>query len=171
MTTRFLAQLPQDVQATLRRVSPLDWEGIDVQVQRLAHLDAAVPQSKAWTGLRYVVGRMRGNRQLRGALRVVGATIGQTIFIDPDFADWNTASGLALLAHERLHVEQQRTIPNFDNLYAEEQQFVRPNHPEDNPYERIAYETECRVYHALIAEGVPPGNWVPLGVAMGFCAG
>lgn len=171
MTTAFWAQLPEEAQRMLRTVSPLGWDGIDVQVQRLSHLEASVPQSKVWTGLRYVVGAMRGNRRIRGALRVVGATINQTIFIDPDFADWNTASGLALLAHERVHVEQQRTVPNFDELYAEAQAFVRPNHPEDNPYEMFAYQTECSVFHRLVAEGVPPGKWTPLGVAMGFCSG
>ena len=171
MTMPFFAQLPEEVQARLREISPMSWEGIDVQVQRLDHLAASVPQSKVGEGLKYVVGKMRGSRQLRGALRVVGATIGRTIYIDPDFADWNTASGLALLEHERVHVEQDRTIPNFEKLYAEAQRYVRPNHPEDNPYEMDAYQVECRTYYSLIARGNPPGHWVPLGVAMGFCAG
>lgn len=165
-----LAQLPEETQRILERVSPLSWDGIDVQVRRLNHLEASVPQSKVWGGLKYVVGRMRGSRQVRSALRVVGATIGGTIFIDPDFADWNTASGLALLAHERVHVEQDRTIPNFEKLYAEAQAQTPADRPWLNPYERIAYETECRAYYELLERGLPSGHWVPLGVAMGFCA-
>ena len=170
MTMQFFAQLPEDVQANLRRVSPLRWEGIDVQVQRLDRLSASVPQSKVWSGLRYVVGRMRGSRQVKGALKVVGATIGGTIFIDPDFADWNTASGLALLAHERVHVEQDRTIPDFDRLYAEAQVGVSPGRPWDNPYEMEAYCLEARTWYALTQQGMPSGNWLPLGVSLGFCA-
>ena len=168
MMMPLLAQLPGETQRMLRRVSPLDWEGINVRVQRLTGLEASIPQSKVWAGLRYVVGRMRG--RLKGALRAVGATIGETIYIDPDFSDWDTASGLALLAHERVHVEQKRTIPGFDELYAEAQGQTPGDRPWLNPYERIAYETECQVYYDLIAGGVPPGKWVPLGVAMGFCA-
>mgnify|MGYP001601771272 CR=1 FL=1 len=169
MTMLFFAQLPEETQRILRTVSPLGWDGIDVQVQPLTHLEASVPQSKVWSGLKHVVGPMRRAGRFMGALKVVGATIGETIFIHPDFANWDTASGLALLAHERVHVEQKRTIPGFDWLYAEAQQFVRQNHPEDNPYEMQAYQEECRVYNGLVAEGVPPGKWVPLGVAMGFC--
>lgn len=171
MMMPLLAQLPEETQRMLRMASPLDWDGIDVQVQPLTHLEASVPQSKVWGGLKYVVGKMRGGRQVKAALKVVGATIGGTIFIDPDFADWDTASGLALLAHERVHVEQDRTIPNFNELYAEEQAKTPGGLPWLNPYERVAYEVECQVYYDLIAEGVPPGKWVPLGVAMGFCAG
>mgnify|MGYP001558283201 CR=1 FL=1 len=169
MVMPLLAQLPVETQRMLRRVSPLDWEGIDVRVQRLTGLEASIPQSKVWRGLRYVVGGMRG--RLKGALRAVGATIGETIFIDPDFADWDTASGLALLAHERVHVEQKRTIPGFDQLYAEAQVGVHPGRPWDNPYEMSAYQVECSTYYRLVADGVPPGSWLPLGVAMGFCAG
>jgi hypothetical protein len=168
MTMPFFAQLPEETKRILERVSPLNWDGVDVRVQPLAGLGASVPQSKVWSGLRYVVGKMRG--RARSALRAVGATIGETIYIDPDFADWNTASGLALLAHERLHVEQKRTIPGFDELYAEAQAGVDPGRPWDNPYERVAYERECQVYYDLIAEGLPRGSWTPLGAAMGFCA-
>ena len=171
MTMPVFAQLPLETQRILERISPLRWDGVDVQVRPLTGLAAHVPQSKVWSGLRYVVGKMRGSRRSKGGLRAVGATVGETIYIDPDFADWNTASGLALLAHERLHVEQKRTIPRFEELYAEAQEGVSRGRPWDNPYERLAYERECAVYYRLIAEGVPPGNWVPLGVAMNFCAG
>jgi hypothetical protein len=171
MMMPFLAQLPEDTQRILEGVSPLSWDGIDVKVRPLTGLGAFVPQSKVWSGLKYVVGKMRGSRRSRAGLKAVGATIGETIYIDPDFADWNTAAGLALLAHERLHVEQKRTIPGFDELYAEAQATVHPQRPWENPYEMDAYQRECQVYYRLVAEGVPPGSWVPLGVAMGFCAG
>lgn len=167
MTMPFLAQLPLETQRTLERVSPLGWDGIDVRVQRLTGLEASIPQSKVWAGLRYVVGGMRG--RLKGALRAVGATIGETIYIDPDFADWTTASGLALLAHERIHVEQKRSIPGFDQLYAEAQAGVSPARPWDNPYEMDAYCVEAKTWYALTQQGMPPGNWLPLGVALGFC--
>ena len=170
MTMPFFAQLPLETQRTLERVSPLRWQGIDVQVRPLTGLGAFVPQSKIWSGPRYVVGRMRGSFWSRRSLRAVGATVGQTIYIDPDFADWNTASGLALLAHERLHVEQSLTIPNFEEQYAEAQEGVHPGRPWDNPYEMEAYQRECEVYYRLVSEGFPPGNWLPLGVAMNFCA-
>jgi hypothetical protein len=170
MTMPFLAQLPLETRRTLERVSPLNWNDVDVQVRPLTGLAANVPQSKVWSGLKYVVGKLRGSRQSKAGLKAVGATIGETIYIDPDFADWKTASGLALLAHERLHVEQARTIPNFDELYAKAQVGVNPQRPWDNVYERVAYERECQVYYDLIADGFPPGNWVPLGVAMNFCA-
>jgi len=165
----FLAELPEDTKQMLRTVSSLDWEGVDVQVQPLSGLTARVPQSRIWAGLIYVTGSMRGLRQIRSSLRAVGATIGQTIFIDPSFAKWNTAAGLALLVHERRHVEQKRTIPGFDDLYIEAQANVHPDRPWENPYEMDAYQEECRAYYDLLAKGVPPGNWVPLGVAMGFC--
>lgn len=171
MTMPFLAELPEGTKRILERVSPLNWEGIDVQVQPLTGLGAFVPQSKVWSGLKYVVGTMRGRRRSKAGLKAVGATIGETIYIDPDFADWNTASGLALLVHERKHVEQSRTIPGFDQLYAKAQATVHPQRPWENPYEMEAYCLEAETYYRLIEEGRPPGGWLPLAVAMGFCAG
>ena len=167
--TPFLAQLPEETRQVLERILPLDWDDIDVQVQHLTGLGATVPQSKVWSGLKYVVGRMRGNRGSKPALRVVGATIGETIYIDPDFADWDSASGLALLAHERLHVQQQRTIPNFAERYEEAQAGVSPGRPWENPYEMEAYCLEAEVWYGLTGMGMPAGKWVPLGVAMGLC--
>lgn len=166
-----LARLPDEARTILRQVLPLDWDGVDVRVQNLDGLEASVPQSKVWSGLQYVVGRLRGSRRSKGNLKIVGATIGQRIYIDPEFADWNTASGLALLAHERLHVEQERTIPNFEELYARAQDGVPPGRPWDNPYEFDAYCLEAEVFYGLIARGMAPGGWVPLGVTMGFCTG
>lgn len=169
MTMPFLAQLPLETRHILEGILPLDWEGIDVRIQPLTGLGAFVPQSKVWSGLKYVVGKMRGARQAKASLKAVGATIGETIYIDPNFAQWNTAAGLALLAHERLHVEQKRTIRNFDELYAEAQEGVAPGRPWDNPYEMEAYCLEAKTWHTLVQQGLPPGSWLPLGVSLGFC--
>ena len=167
--TPLLAQLPQEVQENLSAVLPLNWNGVDVRVQNLSGLESSVPQSKVWSGVQYVVGRLRGSLGSKGKLKIVGATIGQRIYIDPEFAEWNTASGLALLAHERLHVEQERTIPNFEELYARAQQGVSPGRPWENPYEYDAYCLEAKVFYRLIERGMAPGRWTPLGVSMGFC--
>lgn len=165
----FLAQIPTEVQQSLERETGLSYQDVDVRVERL-QLEARIagPASHASYGLRRVVGRLRG-RRTGSRLRVIGATIGHTIYIDPEYADWGTAAGQALLAHERWHLEQKRTIPNFDALYAEEEAQTHPDRPWENRYEYDAYLRECKVFAALMRRGMPQGGWIPLGVQIGLC--
>jgi len=120
------------------------------------------------------------------ALRAVATTIGYQVYVDPAYMDTDTAAGLSLLVHERVHVEQFQEIPDFlywYNVYAD----VTPHdRPWENPYEMEAYLRECEAYDWFLLhrhpidsncfeygcsgnDGYPPGNWMPLGYTMGFC--
>ena len=193
--TPFRAQLPNDIRSRLQQITNYTYDDVDVRVETINLASrVAVPFSMAlrssgrmrahaewngagnyrssspgvWTGMRRVTGRSRPKNNA-GGLKVVGATIGETIYIDPDYAEWHTAAGLALLAHERLHLDQVRNIPDFSYHYAMADAQTPANRPWENPYEYDAYLLECQVWHSLIQSGMPEGSWVPLGAAVGLC--
>lgn len=165
-----LAEIPNDVKESLRTVMDLQFTDVDVRVERVpASMIIGMPRAHAAVGLRRVVGRFRGGRRSAPGLKVIGATIGETIYIDPAYARWDTAAGQALLAHERLHLEQKRTIRNFDQKYAEEDARTPEERPWENPYEYAAYLLECKVFAKLLRKGMPQGSWIPLGAQIGLC--
>lgn len=178
-----LDQVPLDVQESLKQVFDLSFRDVDVRVEPIqVESSVPVPASRVSRrtarlygmrqprplGMRRVVGRFRGRRS-NSTLKVVGATIGETIYIDPAYAEWDSAAGQALLAHERLHLEQKRTIRNFDQLYAEQERVTPEDSPWENPYEYAAYLKECQVFYSLIKRGMPSGSWIPLGAQIGLC--
>jgi Domain of unknown function (DUF4157) len=162
-----LAQLPGGIQELLQEYVDMPMQEVDVRVEQV-QLEARVPASMARYGLKRVIGKYRG-RANNSSLKVVGATIGDIIYIHPDYAEWETAAGLALLAHEIRHVEQQQTIPNFLSLYQAEDAVTPSDRPWENRYEYEAYLRECQVWHDLIRKGYPRGSWVPLGAQVGIC--
>lgn len=152
--------VPSDVQQLLSPFLPggIPWEKVTITYEPLLETVASHPRTLA------TVLTARGRR-----LRTVGRSLGTSIQLDPDFGDLNTAAGLALLAHELRHQHQIATIPNFSDVYADEEWKTPPNRPWENPYEREAYRTECVAWHALVDAGWPPGDWLPLGVQVGLC--
>ena len=157
-----LAQLPEHIIQTIAPFTgPLPWQNIDLRVQR-------IPQGTV-APVHVVLAFNACHPHYPMALTAVSMTIGTDIFIDPAFADFNTAAGLSLLVHEAVHVRQFTTIPNFLVLYNQAEQWVPADRPWENPYELEAYMLECEAWHTFVADGVPRGNWVPLGIAVGFC--
>lgn len=112
-------------------------QGIDVQFQPLALAPCGC-------------GALLGPR----ALKTVGTTPGpDQILIDESRLPliWSTPEGIALVAHELVHVEQWRTIPDFARKYsqAEEERIRLGLDPWDNIYEAPAYDMEHRVREDL----------------------
>lgn len=102
-------------------------------------------------------------------LRPIGRSTDGVVVLSPKYADLNTAAGLALLGHERVHQDQFAEIPNFQAEYNRAQRGVDRNRPWDNPFELEAYMKERDIFCGLVARGVPAGNWVPLGVEVFGC--
>lgn len=110
----------------------------------------------------------------RGAgrnLRPIGRSFHGTVILHPEYGNLETAAGLALLGHEKVHQDQFDTIPNFESLYARANAKTDPNRPWENTYERPAYIKEAGIFCALVAMGFPPGDWTPLGVEVFGCPG
>jgi len=95
------------------------------------------------------------------------------ITIHPRYADLDTASGKALLAHEWVHQQQFENIPDFKHTYAIEQRRVERAGlpPYANILERPAYEREVQAYLIALEEGYPPGEHVPLLLRDSIAAG
>ena len=152
------ARVPDDVQ---RLVAPflqgMPWEDVDLFVQ-------PIPQAKAPTAI-----VIEADLFYPHALRAVAMAVGTDIYIDPAFADFNTAAGLALLVHEGVHVVQHLNIPNFLLEYNRANQGVPDDRPWENVYEGQAYAWECAAFDHYVSLGIPPGPWLPLGKAMGIC--
>lgn len=139
--------------------SNLPWNDINLTIGNLPH--ALAPSALIPRNVMAV-----SARGIARALKAVGMTIHRNIWIDKSHADFETAAGLSLLAHELVHVEQFEQIPNFDKLYHQAAWAIPRDQPYLNPYEETAYRTEVEVYCALLAEGYPKGKWEPLGVAL-----
>lgn len=143
------------------------WERIQLNVARIpeAHVAGLVhPGSLVRRSIQWVT----APRAMR-ALETAGISVGNVITLNPKYADFETAAGMALLAHETYHQHQEATIPGFARKYAEVASDVDPARPWENPFELPAYQTECRVYETLVRAGWEPGSWVPLGVEVGLC--
>jgi len=85
------------------------------------------------------------------------------------FHQEDTAAGLALIGHELVHQEQYAQDPNFEANYDAAYWNTHPERPWENPYEYPAYEVERRIFCDLLAQGYPPGDWVPLGIDLWGC--
>lgn len=155
-----LAQIPEHIRYTIAPFTgPLPWGDIDIRVQHIPHGTVAPVHMVMPLCDCYPMN-----------LTAVAMTIGNEIFIDPSFADFNTAAGLALLVHEAVHVKQFTAIPNFLALYNAANDGVSDSTPWHNPYEWDAYQAECSAYRYFVAQGYPKGNWLPLGEVMHFCS-
>lgn len=166
------AGIPPQIQELLAPFLPstLPWTEVDLRFQNVSGLDQIDPHNR--------ISRARVKRSVQAvtlsglarSLRTIGMTIGRTIFMDPRSSKLKDAASLALLGHELVHVNQFETIPNFEALYDFEARQTPESSPWLNKYEYPAYEVECRIWHALIADGVPKGSWTPLGVSQNLCA-
>jgi hypothetical protein len=103
------------------------------------------------------------------ALMAVAMTIGNDIFIMPDYADFESAAGLALLVHELRHAEQYAADPNFLIRYNEAERATPRDKPWLNPFEFEAYCLEAQAFRAFLQQGMPYGEWTPMGVTLGLC--
>lgn len=157
--------VPETVREALdHKVSPgVSWDEVSIHVGRLPTGLAQAPHAMAPRNIIPVAGAFA-----RQPLKTVGMTIGRDIYLAPTHADFNTAAGLALVAHEMVHVAQGERVPAFEEVYEAAAMGTPPDKPWLNPYERPAYVEEARVYRHLLAEGYPPGDWVPLGVQVGL---
>lgn len=144
----------------------VSWDAVNLNVGRLPRAElaphAVIPRSVLFVTRRDDPGAAH-------ALKTVAVTIGQDIFIDKAHADFNTASGLALLAHEKVHVNQNERIPNFAREYDKAARRTARDRPWENPFELEAYREEADVFCGLVAEGWAPGKWEPLGVTLWGC--
>jgi len=152
-----------------RRLEPLmtpgiPWQSITLHLEPLAQgISANIPHA---TVARSVVAvTLKG---LARTLKTVGMAIGNHVWIAPEFAKWDTASGLALLAHELVHVLQDQEDPNFARKYDAEARKTPPDKPWLNHYELASYCQEAAVYKKLVAQGMKPGSWKPLAIEVGF---
>ena len=102
-------------------------------------------------------------------LRPIGRSTAGVVTLHPRFGDLETASGLALLAHETVHQQQFLNIPNFNDEYAKANRGIDRDRPWDNPFELEAYMKERDVFCSLVASGFPKGSWTPLGVQAFGC--
>lgn len=88
------------------------------------------------------------------------------IHILPEYWAPDTAAGVALIAHELCHQQQfARMGPQVLSLYAPWDEKVARGeiYPWQHPLEAPCYRLEAEVYSTLLAEGWPPGPFVPLG--------
>ena len=150
---------------------PVPWNDVNLHLERLAHGAPAyhyhsqvVPTAMVPRNIMAVMAK-----GIAKALKTVGMAIGRDIWISPDYADFNTASGLALLAHEIIHVRQNESIPNFDIEYDRVARRTPADKPWENQYEMEAYCEEARIYRELLAQGYPKGKFEPLAISAGFC--
>lgn len=90
----------------------------------------------------------------------IGANPGPwQIVVHPDYYGTQTASQLALLAHELVHVRQREMIPNFNQVFTQAALTTKARGlpPQMNPYEQEAYLEEAKIKTALETQGYPSG--------------
>jgi len=159
--------IPDQARQILERLLPagIPWNDVTLHLEPFAQgASANVPHALVPRNVMAV-----SLKALARALKTVGMAIGREIWISPEFAKFDTASGLALLAHELVHVLQDERDPDFARKYDAEARRTPEDRPWENVYEAEAYATECVVYRQLVAEGYPAGSWKPLAVDMGLC--
>lgn len=156
--------VPEPLRSDLARFVPptIRWNDIEIVIGLPRGLSAHLPAAMVKRNVAYVT-------EARGAMETIGATMDHTVFLNPDYADFDTASGRALLVHELWHVHQNETVPNFEAIYAAEARKTPSDRPWENIFERDAYEVEKDAYCAMVNEGWPPGRWTPLGVQLWGC--
>ena len=141
----------------------IPWDDVTVHVGRLPNV-ALVPHALAPRRVQAVTAV-----EPYRSLKTVGMTIHRDIWLAKGHADFQSAAGLALLAHELVHVGQFEGDPAFAENYDVAAQQTDSSRPWENPYEAQAYAEEQRVYCTLMAQGYPKGRWVPLGVSLWGC--
>lgn len=141
----------------------IPWDDITLHVGRLPNA-ALVPSALAPRAAMAVTAKEPAR-----SLQTVGMTIDRDIWLARGHDDFESAAGLALLAHELVHVGQFETDPAFAERYDAAARQTSPNRPWENPYEAQAYAEEQRIYCLLVAQGRPKGRWVPLGVSLWGC--
>ena len=141
----------------------IPWNDITIHVGRLPQASLAphalVPRTVMAVSL----------KEPARSLQTVGMTIDREIWLARGHDDFESAAGLALLAHELVHVAQFEADPAFAEKYDAAAQQTPRDRPWENPYEGQAYEEEQRIYCRLVADGLPRGRWVPLGVSLWGC--
>lgn len=159
--------VPEQVRLVLSPFLPHDtpWD-VDFQVGGRPRVAAEEPAPRSFVPRAVMAVSASGPER---TLQTAAISQEDRILFNPSFYSDRTASGLALWAHELHHQWQMDTIPDFLEQYREAEAMTPPGQPWANPFELSAYRVECRVYHDLVARGVPPGTWVPLGVTAGLC--
>ncbi len=163
---RMDAAIPQHARETLERFLPpgTPWD-IDLQYRRIL---ATVPGQHPSTLGPAAVMAVTLPRAVR-ALKAIGRSLAGVVFLHPDFGNLDTAAGIALLGHEMVHQNQYVDVPNFEQVYGVENRNTPPDMPWLNRFEEAAYMKEREIYCQLVSEGVPKGNWMPLGVQVWGC--
>jgi hypothetical protein len=141
----------------------IPWDDVTVHVGRLPQATLA-PSALVPRAVMAVTAK-EPNR----SLQTVGMTIHRDIWLARGHDDFESAAGLALLAHELVHVGQFEADPAFADKYDAAAQQTPRDQPWLNPYEAQAYEEERRIYCLLVAEGRARGRWTPLGVSLWGC--
>ena len=143
--------------------SGIPWDDITVHVGRLPNA-GLIPHALG----RRAAMAVTATEPVR-SLQTVGMTIERDVWLAKGHAEFQSAAGLALLAHELVHVAQYEADPAFAEKYDRVAQQTAPDRPWDNVYEAAAYEEEARIYCLLVAQGYPRGRWLPLGVSLWGC--
>lgn len=163
---RMDAAIPQHARETLERFLPpgTPWD-IDLQYRRIL---AFVPGQHPSTLGPSVIMAVTFPKAVR-ALKAIGRSLRGVVMLHPDFGNLRTAAGIALLGHELVHQNQYLDVPNFESAYGTENRQTPRDMPWLNRFEREAYMVERDIFCQLVSEGVPSGNWVPLGVQVWGC--
>lgn len=145
----------------------IPWQSINLHVGRLPEDRASVLQAPHVMVRRRVMavtalGKAR-------SLVTVGIAMGRDIYIDPRYADFDTAAGLSLAVHELVHVDQHERDPSFLAKYQKAAKSTPDDRPWENVYEAEAYQAERVAYCDSVAHGFPRGKWTPLGVTLWGC--
>lgn len=171
--------VPEEARQILQQITPstTSWDAVDLHFTSSIP-GAAVMRSQVGAGIcipcaLVPAGIISVTRRVRGtfstSLKTVGMTVGHTVYLAINPKDLRTAAGLALLAHEKVHVDQYACIRNFQDLYTRAAERTPDNEPWRNPYEEMAYRVEARVFCRLVDAGYPKGKWTPLGVSLWGC--
>lgn len=90
-------------------------------------------------------------------------------------SELGSAAGMALLAHEAQHALDAEQYPGGSREFVKEYNRLEALRQRQglpvwmHPMEYPSYCLESRVWHTLVAEGWPPGEWLPLGVSEDLC--
>jgi len=147
----------------------IPWQSINLHVGRLPEATEAAGGPRVPYVLVQRPVTAVGLRSWARNLIAVGMAIGRDVFIAPSHARFDTASGLSLLVHELVHVDQYERDQFFLAKYEEAAAKTPDGRPWENPYEMEAYLVERDSYCVMVAQRVPKGRWVPLGVTLWGC--
>ncbi|MDP2665160.1 MAG: DUF4157 domain-containing protein [bacterium] len=158
--------IPAPLRSVLSPYLPIStpWERTNIRVERIPEEDDN-PRSYVFRKItRFTVPKSLAIRNLETA----GMSVGNDVIINPKYAFFETASGMALIGHELFHQSQRASIPGFDQKYEQAAMNTPMSRPWENPFELPAYQVEAEIYNDLVSQGYPAGDWVPLGVEVGL---